>query len=172
MSRTERSVLGAILVDSRSYQQAAELRVADFSLDSHRRIFARMSDLVVTGRPIDILTLVEELERHKELESVGGAGYVSSLLDGVPEQPSIQHYVDMLRQAAERRRAGKLLEEAQRLADDPSVPTAALARIGNDLTELAAGNESLPPRFSEDALALRFSRRYAEDLRYVCRWGQ
>lgn len=44
MSGVERSVLGAILVDGRVYEQADELRPDDFSLDSHRRIFTRMGD--------------------------------------------------------------------------------------------------------------------------------
>ncbi len=39
----ERSILGAILLDNFAYNQAAEhLRVEDFSLDSHRRIYSRM----------------------------------------------------------------------------------------------------------------------------------
>jgi putative DNA primase/helicase len=167
----ERSVLGAILLESRLYQQAVELRPDDFSLHSHRRIFARMIDLDTAGHPIDMLTLQEELRVHRELDAVGGVAYIASLIDGVPERPSIQHYVQMVRMAARRRRAAKLVEKARGLTDDPSVPTAALAEIGNNLTELAAGLESLPPRFSEEALALRFSRRYAEDLRYVARWG-
>jgi putative DNA primase/helicase len=171
LSRYERSILGAILVDGRVYEQASELRTDDFSLDSHRRIFARMGDLAAAGKPIDILTLVEELECHKQLQSVGGAEYVSGLVDGVPERPSIRHYVEMVQEAADRRRVAKLGETAQRLAADPSVPAAALAGIGNDLTALASGVESLAPRFSEEALALRFSRRYSEDLRYISRWG-
>lgn len=65
MSRVEHSVLGAILSDGRLFKQAAEIRPADFSLDSHRIIFARMGDLAAAGRPIDIVTLVEELERHQ-----------------------------------------------------------------------------------------------------------
>jgi hypothetical protein len=170
VSRVERSVLGAILLDARVYEQAAELRPEDFSLDSHRRIFARMGDLAVSGRPIDLLTVVEELEHHQELQSVGDAQYVSGLVDGVPDRPSIQHYVKMVRAAGDRRRASKIVEDAQRLAEDPSVPTAALSEIGNDLSELAAGIEPLPPS-SEEALALRFSRRYADDLRYVSPWG-
>jgi putative DNA primase/helicase len=169
MSRWERSILGAILLDGRVYAQAAELRPTDFMLDSHRRIFARMSDLAVSGRPIDILTVVEELEQHKELQSVGDVQYVSGLVDGVPDRPSIQHCVKMMRATADRR--PKIPEDAQRLAEDPSVPTAALAEKGNDLAELAPGIEPLPPRFSEEALALRFSRRYADDLRYVFPWG-
>lgn len=171
MSRVERSVLGAILVDGRLYEQAAEIRPADFSLNAHHRIFARMGDLAAAGRPIDILTVIEELERRKELQSVGDVGYVSSLMEGIPEPPSIEHYVKMMRDAAGRRRAVKLGENVQRLAEDPGVPTAALAGIANDLKDLASGIESLPPRFSEEALALRFSRRHAEDLRYVSRWG-
>jgi hypothetical protein len=130
-----------------------------------------MGDLAAAGRPIDILTVVEELEHHKELQSVGDAGYVSSLMEGIPEPPSIEHYVKMIRDAASRRRAVKLGESVQRLAEDPSVPTAVLAGIADDLKDLASGVESLPPRFSEEALALRFSRRHAEDLRYVSRWG-
>lgn len=172
MSRYERSILGAILLDGKVYEQAAELRTDDLSLDSHRRIFVCMGDLFATGQPIDILTVIEELERRKELQAVGDAAYVSGLLDDVPDSASIKHYVQMVRQAAERRRAAKLVEKAQRLAEDPSVPTAALAEIGNDLTELAAGVEPLPPQFSEDALALRFSRKYEGELRYVDGWGR
>jgi replicative DNA helicase len=67
----------------------------DFSLDSHRKIFGRMRGLAESSRPIDMITLVEELERHKELLSVGDVGYVSSLVEGVPDRPSVEHYVEM-----------------------------------------------------------------------------
>jgi len=97
----ERSILGAIMLDNLAFNQAAEhLKPDDFSLDSHRRIYSRMVDLAESSRPIDIITLVEELDRHKELQSVGDAGYVSSLLDGVPDRPSIEHYVKIVRDKA------------------------------------------------------------------------
>jgi replicative DNA helicase len=86
----ERSILGAILLDNFAYNQAAEhLKPEDFSLDSHRRIYSRMVDLAESARPIDMITLVEELDRRKELEAIGDVGYVSSLVDGVPDRPSI-----------------------------------------------------------------------------------
>lgn len=171
MSRYERSLLGAILIDGRIYEQAADLRIDDFSIDSHRRIFLRMGDLVAAGRPIDILTVVEELDRHKELQSVGDAGYVAGLMEGVPERPSLEHYVRMIREAVDRRRAAKFGENVQRLAEDPSVSMTALAGMGNDLLNFASGAEPFAPRFSEEALALRFSRRYAENFRYVASRG-
>jgi replicative DNA helicase len=97
----ERSILGAILLDNFTYNQAAEhLRTDDFSLDSHRRIYARMVDLAESSRPIDMITLIEELERHKELQAIGDVAYVSSLVEGVPDRPSIEHYVKIVRDKA------------------------------------------------------------------------
>ncbi len=93
----ERSILGAILLDNMLYDQAAELKPDDFSLDAHRRIFSRMRDLQETGRPVDMITLAEELDRRKEVEAVGGVAYLSSLIDGVPDRPSIEHYVRIVR---------------------------------------------------------------------------
>jgi len=97
----EKSILGAILLDNFAYNQAAEhLRTEDFSLDSHRRIYTRMVDLAESSRPIDMVTLIEELERHKDLQAIGDVAYVSSLVEGVPERPSIEHYVKIVRDKA------------------------------------------------------------------------
>ncbi|OLC90680.1 MAG: replicative DNA helicase, partial [Acidobacteria bacterium 13_1_40CM_4_58_4] len=97
----ERSILGAILLDNLAYNEAAEhLRPEDFSLDSHRRIYTRMVDLAESSRPIDLITLVEELERRKELEAIGDVGYISGLVDGVPDRPSIEHYIKIVRDKA------------------------------------------------------------------------
>jgi len=96
----ERSILGAILLDNLIFDQAAQLKPDDFSLDGHRRIFSRMRDLQDTGRPVDMITLAEELDRRKEVEAVGGIAYLSSLIDGVPERPSVEHYVRIVRNKA------------------------------------------------------------------------
>ena len=64
----ERTILGAILLDNEAFAQAEEhLRPADFSLDSHRRIFQRMADLMHQFRAVDIVTLANELTRTKRL---------------------------------------------------------------------------------------------------------
>jgi replicative DNA helicase len=94
----ERTILGAILLDNHACNEAAEkLHADDFYLDSHRRIFGRMLELSETGKAIDIITLTEELSRKKEVESVGGVAYISSLIDGVPHQPSIEQYVKIVK---------------------------------------------------------------------------
>ena len=97
----ERSILGAMLLDNHAFNDAAEhLKPDDFSIDSHRRIYSRMMDLAESSRPIDIITLVEELEQKKDLQAVGDVGYISGLLDGVPDRPSIEHYVRIVRDKA------------------------------------------------------------------------
>jgi replicative DNA helicase len=97
----ERSILGAVLLDNHAFNDAAEhLKPEDFSIDSHRRIYSRMMDLAESSRPIDIITLVEELEQKRDLQAVGDVGYISGLLDGVPDRPSIDHYVKIVRDKA------------------------------------------------------------------------
>src|ERR1019366_5420535 len=97
----ERSILGAILLDNNLQNEAlSSLKAEHFFLDAHRRIYQRIAELSETNRPIDIVTLTEELLRYKELEAVGGAGYLASLTDGVPRRSSLEHYVRIVRDKA------------------------------------------------------------------------
>src|SRR5271163_2022792 len=94
----ERSILGAILLDNHSYNEAAEkLNADDFALDSHRRIFGRMAELIDAGRAVDIVTLAEELAKRKEVEAIGGVAYLASLTEGLPRRLSIEEYVRIVK---------------------------------------------------------------------------
>jgi replicative DNA helicase len=102
----ERSILGSILLNDALYDEAssAGLVAEDFSLDSHRRIFRGMCSLAESSSVIDTVTLINLLEERHDLAAVGGVGYVSSLLDGVPDRPSIKNYVRIARENAARRK--------------------------------------------------------------------
>ena len=90
----ERTILGAILLDNAAHAEAAEkLSEDDFSLDSHRRIFLRMTELMNSQRAVDIVTLANELARFKEIESIGGVAYLASLTEGLPRRPVIEEYI-------------------------------------------------------------------------------
>jgi replicative DNA helicase len=94
----ERSILGAILLENHAYNEAAEkLKADDFALDSHRRIFSRMAELIDAGRAVDIVTLSEELAKRKEVEAVGGVAYLASLTEGLPRRISIEEYVRIVK---------------------------------------------------------------------------
>ena len=94
----EKTILGAILLDNAAHSEAAEkLESDDFSLDSHRRIFLRMSELMNSQRAVDIVTLANELARYKEIEAVGGVAYLASLTEGLPLRPVIEEYIRIVK---------------------------------------------------------------------------
>jgi len=94
----EKTILGAILLDNAAHAEAAEkLQSDDFSLDSHRRIFLRMTELMDAQRAVDIVTLANELSRYKEVESVGGVAYLASLTEGLPRRPVIEEYIRIVK---------------------------------------------------------------------------
>lgn len=135
----EKSVLGAILLDNESYLESSEgINPDDFFLDSHRRIYSRMVHLMETNRPVDMITLCDELGMHKDLERIGGVAYISSLLDGVPDRPSIAHYVAIVREKAMLRRIISVCTSAIAVASEQQTNALpmmadledALARIG------------------------------------------
>lgn len=94
----EKTILGAILLDNAAHSEASErLEPDDFSLDSHRRIFLRMTELMNEQRAVDIVTLSNELSRYKEIEAVGGVAYLASLTEGLPLRPVIEDYIRIVK---------------------------------------------------------------------------
>jgi len=101
----ERSILGAILLDDKAALPVFEiLKSQDFYLESHRRIFDRMLQLMNNSRPIDLVTLKEELQRANELETIGGAAYLASLTDYLPRVLNIEYYAQIVRSKSTLRR--------------------------------------------------------------------
>jgi len=76
-------VLGSILLNDAVYLQVAgSLDTDDFSLEKHRRIFARMKDLYERGEKIDRVTIANELMKAGQLESIDGLSYLFRLTTG------------------------------------------------------------------------------------------
>ncbi|MFB3776152.1 MAG: replicative DNA helicase [Bryobacteraceae bacterium] len=94
----ERYVLGSILLDCTLFIQVASvLQAEDFSLEKHRRIFLRMSELQERGERIDRVTVAEELMKHNQLEACDGLGYLVSLDDGLPQIHNLDSYVRIVK---------------------------------------------------------------------------
>ena len=113
----ERSVLGAILVDNQHLAEVGDLLgVEDFHRAAHQTIFQSMVDMDSAGKPIDVLTLAEELKEAGALEAVGGPLYVSQLMDGIPRLLNVKHYAGIIRNHSIRRQlvhtANEVLTEA------------------------------------------------------------
>jgi len=97
----ERCVLGAIILDNSLVNQAIEiLHREDFYLAGHRLIFEQMLSLTERSKAIDFITLTEELRNQGQLETIGGAAFVSSLIDGVPKLANLEFYARIVEEKA------------------------------------------------------------------------
>lgn len=101
----ERTVLGGILVRNQSLNAVLSLiSPDDFYTDGHRRVLDRIIALVDKGVTVDLLALTEDLQRTGALEDVGGAAYLSSLMDGVPRNVNVEYYARIIKEKALLRR--------------------------------------------------------------------
>jgi replicative DNA helicase len=111
----ERLSLGAVLIDPEVFPLVAgELSAEDFSLEGHRRIFQRMSQLAERGDRIDRVALANELMRNSELESVGGLTYLMSLDEGMPQSINVFGYARIVKEKSALR---KIIYTAQSVMD-------------------------------------------------------
>jgi replicative DNA helicase len=96
--QTEVTVLGAMLLDAVAITDAtAKLHADDFSLDSHQRIYRVMIDLMQMGHAVDLITVMDALQKKRELDAVGGAAYLAYLTEGIPRNPNIESYVRIVK---------------------------------------------------------------------------
>ena len=120
----EKSLLGAVLIDEEVLADAAEItHPSDFYDKNHGLIFAGMMRLFEKHKPVDLLTLTDELKRKDELELVGGSAYLTELTNYVPTAAHASAYAEMIAQAAVRRRLIKASGDISELGYDESTTT-------------------------------------------------
>lgn len=101
----EASLLGAILIDADAIVKVADqIRSTDFFDKKHEIIYAAMNQLYTQRSAIDVLTLANQLKANGELDSVGGAAYLTELTNFVPTAVHVEQYADIVAQKALRRR--------------------------------------------------------------------
>lgn len=95
----EKTALGGILLNNKNLNVVLSIiSPEDFYKDSNRKIIEKIISLVDKGKPVDVVTLSEELQREGTLDEVGGASYVSSLMDGVPKSLNVEFYAQIIKE--------------------------------------------------------------------------
>ena len=128
--QAEQAVLGAVILDARrAFPEVADvLDPEDFYSPIHRAIYSAGQDLNRDGKPIDSLTLAEQMRANDTLHmlrAVGGEGYFAELTSAVVTVDNVRHYATIVSELARMRRAVEVLERgalAARRGDygDPS----------------------------------------------------
>lgn len=120
----EMSLLGAVLIDDEAAADASEIvSPKDFYDKRHEAIFGGMMRLYERHKPIDLLTLTEELKKRDQLEIVGGSAYLTELTNYVPTAAHAASYAEIVNQKAVRRRLIKASSEISEMGFDEETST-------------------------------------------------
>ena len=95
----ERVVLGALMIDKDAFSLVSEsLRPDTFYEPKHQKIYRAIQSLSMNERPVDIMTVAEELKREGTLEDVGGQSYILELSSQVASSAHIEYHAQILSQ--------------------------------------------------------------------------
>lgn len=110
----EEAVIGAVLINPEAYYEVAQfLKADDFYFHRNQYIWNAYVRLNERRAPIDFLTVSEELEQMGYLSEIGGAAYLTALINNVPSSLHADAYGHIVEETAIRR---KMLEAANKIA--------------------------------------------------------
>lgn len=122
-TEAEASLIGAVMINSDAIVRVADLVTAhDFYDERHARIYEAITKLYEKHKPIDVLTLSNQLKDDGMLDVVGGASYLAELTNYVPTAAHVEHYAEIVAQKAIRRRLIRASEDIVGLGYDETRP--------------------------------------------------
>lgn len=111
----EQSVLGSVMLSKNAIIKIADrINSEDFYETQNKEIYQAMLELFEKRRPIDVITLTDHLESKKKLKEVGGASYLTTLVNSVPSAAHVVHYAEIVHNKGLLRR---LTEAAETITD-------------------------------------------------------
>ena len=101
---SEVSVLGSLMIDKHASARVADTLIpTDFYNPAHHKIYEAIIDLFEKGKPVDLLTVSTRLKEKKHLKGIGGAGYLTDLINSVPTSAHVEHYANTVKEQRIRR---------------------------------------------------------------------
>ncbi|MCL1825413.1 MAG: replicative DNA helicase [Betaproteobacteria bacterium] len=129
----EQSLIGGLLLDNAAWEKIADLVTGeDFYRDDHRRIYQHITKLIDVGRPADVVTVFESLEKSGEAEQAGGLAYLAEIADNTPSAANIRRYAEIVHERAILR---KLVAVGDEIAASALAPSGKDAKILLDEAE-------------------------------------
>src|SRR3989344_3035853 len=119
----EKALLGSLLLHPQGIDEILDFILPEtFYTDRHRAVYEAVLDLHKKSEPVDLLSVSTRLREKKELERVGGATYLSEMVEMVPSAANVKHYADIVQRKSSLRNliisAEEVLELGYREQDD------------------------------------------------------
>lgn len=156
----EQSVLGALLIDKDSAVAVMPfLRGEHFYNEKHQVIYEAITELYDLREPVDVVTVSEKLKNKKSLKRVGGATYLTELVNQVPTSAHVEHYAKIVKNLATKR---TLISQGSKMVEDSFDESKVLEDILDDAEKaiFSLSQQHLARNFIaiKDALAESFDR--------------
>lgn len=114
---TERALLGAVMIKPGALAGIVDLLTQEsFYAEKHRMIWRAMIDLYMKNEPIDMLSVSAKLKEKKWLQNVGGASYLTTLVNMLPSASNLEYYANIIRKKASLRAMIEAADEISRNA--------------------------------------------------------
>jgi replicative DNA helicase len=133
----EEAVLGSILIDPDAIIRISTfLQPTDFYVERHNWVYEAILDLHEQRQPADLVTLSDELERRKQLDEIGGAAFLTGLMNVTPTSIHVEFYARIVERTAVLRR---LIEAAGKIAQLAYQDTEAVEEVVDRAEEIIFG---------------------------------
>jgi replicative DNA helicase len=138
----EEAVLGALMLEKNAVYEVIDIVSPEsFYVDSNKKIFQAILSLVSTDKPVDLLTVTDQLRKNEELDEVGGSIYITQLTTRVASAAHIEFHARIVAQKHIQRELIRVASEIQNRAFDESIDVNDLLDFSEgELFEIAQGN--------------------------------
>lgn len=163
----EDAVLGA-LINERESISRIDLNPWDFYKIANERIFLSIKNLYDRGNPIDMFTVVNELNNIGELENIGGAYRITVLSSGVQSGANLEYHASILKQKSIARRLIQMSNYACDMAYSPSTDIGDVVEfIEKQFTEITTDGTSCEDSSMLESLSdtIDYIKKIQEDLK-------
>lgn len=155
-SEAEQSILGGLLLDNGAWDRVGDaVTGADFYRHEHRLIFEAIGTMVCVGKPADVVTVFEHLQRAGQIADVGGLPYLNALAQSVPSAASIRRYAEIVRERAMLRKLIAAAGDATELAWAAQDAQTVSDQIATIFGALQQGQVRKAPRLISDLMVGR-----------------
>ena len=112
----EMALLGCILMDSEIAADVVEkLSAQDFYIEAHQIIIRAMNEVFTQRKPVDLVTVADQLDSKGELTKAGGIAYLTELAQITPSAANYKSYHEIIARDSTNR---KLIRAARKIIEN------------------------------------------------------
>jgi replicative DNA helicase len=165
----ERCVLGSMLRDNGVIGDVLQIiREEIFYRDAHQNIYNSIVTLYDRGHPVDVVLLADLLKEQKQIEDIGGYGYLGELWDAAPTAANAEYYARIVRDKAIVRHLIHASTEILRDSYDQVMPADELLEAAErkvlDIAQMGITGETITLEEALRAAYDRIDSRHGQEL--------